>query len=73
MRTTLPHDSCMRVMTGRGTQLQIKMRDSATRKGIRRFFADILPENLRRKKLAQSSPNASIKKLGDVLGVTVLF
>jgi RimJ/RimL family protein N-acetyltransferase len=58
---------------GMGTQLQNVMMDYAKRKGIRGFFADILPENHKMKKLAQSSPNASIKNLGDVLEVTVLF
>ena len=59
--------------SGLGTQLQNVMMDYAKRKGIRGFFADILPENIKMKKLAQSLPNASIKNLGDVLEVTVLF
>ncbi|HEY6009901.1 MAG TPA: GNAT family N-acetyltransferase, partial [Nitrospirota bacterium] len=59
--------------TGLGTQLQSVMADYARRKGIRGFFADILPENIKMKKLAQSLPNASIKNLGDVFEVTVLF
>jgi hypothetical protein len=32
-----------------------------------------MPENLKMKKLAQSLPNASIKNLGVVLEVAVLF
>jgi len=59
--------------TGLGTQFQSIMMEYAKKKGIRGFFADILPQNTKMRRLAQSAPNASVSNMGDVVEVTVLF
>ncbi len=59
--------------TGLGTQFQTIMMEYAKKKGIRGFFADILPQNTMMRRLAQAVPNANVNNLGDVIEVTVLF
>lgn len=59
--------------TGLGTQFQLVMMEYAKKKGIRGFFADILPQNTKMRRLAQAAPNACVNNLGDVIEVTVLF
>ncbi len=59
--------------SGLGSHLQKRMMEYAKKKGIRGFFADILPNNAKMRRLAESTPNASINNLGDIIEVTVLF
>lgn len=60
--------------TGLGTHLQNIMMDYAKKRGVRGFVADILAQNTKMRRLAQSLPNASVNNLvGDVVEVTVIF
>ncbi len=58
---------------GLGTLLQNRMAEYARTKGIRGFTAEILDENVKMKKLAQNSPNVSMKNIEGTFEVTMLF
>jgi RimJ/RimL family protein N-acetyltransferase len=58
---------------GLGTLLQKRMAEYAQKKGIRGFVAEVLVENTKMRKLAQNSPNVSMKIIDDVCEIITLF
>jgi RimJ/RimL family protein N-acetyltransferase len=58
---------------GLGSALQQRMTEYAKSKGLRGFTYGILEENVKMRRIAERSPNATTKVANDIVEVTVLF